>query len=284
MNNYFVPLFLGLLCSAAYAKFDNFDEALQSATDNASAQNYSDARSDLMEALSLATTQDQKSFVHYTLGFVDTGEQKYPEARADFDLVINNTNFIPMMRYGARISIGDTYAAEKKFEQARVEYTQVLKDKQSNSSAQYRAQVAIGNSYFAEQDYESARKEYAKLSSFKEDPIAELAAALFIGKTFFAEKNYVQSRIEDSKVLAIQRKDLLPALQPVFRFYKEVAQLHIAQGYFLERDYKRAKEELEKVLQMPDVGARSKSEAERQLKAIADIEVHGEPAPPKGNK
>lgn len=285
MKKYLCFLFMLLLCNASCADFDDLQEALQSASDNMTAENYADARSDLAEALTLAKTAEEKSLVYFSLGHVELAEERYPEARAKFVAVSIDKSLPAFIRYQSQIAIGDSYAAEKKTEQAILAYTKILEDKEADPNSQYSARVGIGDAYVIAADYEKARKAYSMLSLFKGKVfIAEVASPLFVARTYLLEKKYAESRIEYAKVLAVQGKDLPPAFRSVFQSYKEQAQLNIGQGYLLEKNYERAKEEFERVLQMSNVSAEGKAEAERQLKDIVRIEATQKPVPTQENR
>lgn len=249
----------------------NYQELFESGMDELQSQNYPEAREELKKALGLVTTDLEKDMVNYSVGLSYLAEGVFDKAREELKkpLLSKDANYRSM----ARLKFGDIFNIEKEFGQSRSEYLKVLEDKSTDEGLKYQAQSKIGQSYLFEKKYIKAREEFAKLVLFEKTiPFAKTVVLSFTGQSYIAEGNFVEARQYLSKILTTNVDDLPLQVQHVLRTQKSLAQLLVAETYLKQKDYSRAKEEYNKVLQMDKVSPIHKTEAETQLKAIAELE------------
>lgn len=274
-------LFAAVQVHAAPEDFASFREAMQTATDDLTAQNYEDAKADLDAALQLAKTDNEKRFVYFGLGNLSLILQNYQEARVQLTQALALSKEDAAMQLQILSSIGSSFLAEKDYEKARSSYDEAMAIENVSEVLKFSVQLQVAQTYFLEKKFEAARTELAKITAYQQImPVAELTAWTFDGKIFAEQGNTIKARERYQQVLAVDAEALLknqiaqfkPTYENLIRLYQQQAQLGIAESYLKDKDLKRAKSEYEKTLAMEKLNPLVKVEAEKQLKAIADLE------------
>lgn len=274
-------LLLNVVGMCAAAEPETFGDAIQSASDSVMVQDYPDAINSYQLALKLALTDQEKSLALLGLGIVHSVEERYAEARINFDKAAQLTDANPDLKLTYISYIGDSFLAEGNFASARAQYLRALSIKTAKPENRFGVQRSIGKSYLMEKKFSQARKAFRKLLGYESKvPDAKSSFTFMTGKSYFEEGKHKEARTFFKQTIAIDENSFVDK-NPKMRLLKsslirtdiQNAQLSIADSYFAEKDYVKAKAEYSKTLRLEKLNTYVRGSATKQLKAIADTEA-----------
>ncbi len=151
-------------------------------------------------------------------------EDKYVEAKKEYQKVFELETATPRQRSVTYIKIGDIYIVEDQFNNARKEYQKVFDVKGVGVDEKISALFLIGDSYAIEQNYKQAKDQYNKILSMKEaSSYHKIKAQEKIAEMFRGELNYAKAKEEYTKILSMegvtpkQKQEFAQRIRTIYR-------------------------------------------------------------------
>jgi tetratricopeptide (TPR) repeat protein len=276
MKKLFVVFALLCAVSSCYAVPESYRDAMDAGSIAVYTGTYEEAKSDFAKALSLAKTNGEKAGALFFMGNMSFLQEKYADARAIFDKVLAINQIDPTTKFHTYLFYAESYSAEGKYHEARLTYNKALSINMSPQEL-IAAQAEKAGTYLSNKQYAQAREEYGKIRAYKTfiSVAADVLADDYIGESFLAEGNFAAARKQFANGLMLKQKKTTSNNNSqqdnnfLFDLYQHEAQFDIAESYFKEKKYAKAKEEYNKVLRMKDPNF--KGEAKRQIIIIEKL-------------
>lgn len=248
-------------------------------------KNYPAARENLQLYLQMeGSSADERATARLAIAATYENEKSFPESRATLGEIISDKSVSPPLRAAAQETIGETFFSQQNWPEAIAAFHAVA-DVQGVSptliaTAQSRANdayVSQGHTEFIGPETEKLRTAFLQkaeeiaqsddkdLSLLREnltaaliltdpDSIIGLYTREKIAETYLISKDYGKAR-EELEKLAIYPTptDATPKARHSYELLNQKAQQNLAASYRLEGQTQRARQEYQKVLQMPNL-------------------------------
>ena len=231
----------------------------------------------------------------YAVSYVN--EKDEPKARVELAKVVANADIELSLRANAQNMIGQSYFDAADYSTARQEFAKTATLGVWPSFLVV-AQTQIIESYRRENNPQAAQKETTRFqmgmmqnattlmktkqgAAAREYFRAAIAVELVgtpsvmalgiraqIAQSYLSENNPAQARQELAPILEQDKAQIPEADRDAFRLMRQSAQLSFALSYAMDGDKKRSREELNKLLQMPELNPGIKTIAEQRLAAL----------------
>lgn len=224
-------------------------------------------------------------------------------AREEFAKIATDTKVAAPIRFMAQQELGEIPFSQGKFAEARVEFTKSAQIEGINILQKAGSQARVLDTYRREGNQEqvdallaqfqlplfkraealSKEKKYAQSRSYygaalivggeRQNPAFAAVFRVKVANTYIDERNIEQARKElrgaQEFVAQFNGRKLAPNITSGLQIAKELIQLSTAISYYAEGQKGRAKEEYQKVLQMPNLSAGVRSVAEKDLATLS---------------
>lgn len=202
MKNIIIFFSILLCLNLCAGTFRTYKQACQSGDYKLRQRQYGEAVKDLLEALSMAETEAEKSLVLLKIGHAYFGEADYKQAREMYSQVLVIEKGSSRDKTEALMKTAESYLMGKKYPEALASFENILEEKSITTLAKADIMARISQIYMAEKDYSKQRETLEKIIGMEEPlPVNKMRAMLQMGDSFTAEKKYEEALETFNRIL-----------------------------------------------------------------------------------
>ena len=258
------------LCSLKYAFAQvEFARVMHDAAKDVEEGQYEKAQTKLQLALRESSNDSEKTLAKITIASVDQAQGKGEQAVKSLLEIFEDQKIPVDLRLMAASNLSTVFMAQgnsmeglRTLEKSATitEYPDLLFNVQQRISVIY---SRLGK-------YDLAQKALQKVLVMKNvDPVTVVSTHIELAQLQLDLKNFKATRVEYENAISVDGKELDEFGLALFKEFKQDAKLGIANSYFQEGDYGKAKQQYTDVLTVKELTKEQRQEADDQLVAIA---------------
>ncbi|PQV64855.1 hypothetical protein B1R32_103122 [Abditibacterium utsteinense] len=263
------------LCSPSQLLAQQFSEPqtltewMQSASDNVIAQNYEDARHDYTEAARLARTDEEKATVQFGVANVDLAQLKFKDAQTKLLRLLAEKTTSNYLLISVKMTLGQSYAGNGQYKEARATFRELADAEDVADATKVTNQLSIAQTFIAEKKYEEAQLELEKIRTYSRTvPSAQVTPDVWVGRILVFQKQWDKARVKFADALRVNADTFSEMDKMLIGLYQDIARLENALSFEKEGNKTQAKNDLQALIERPQVAPQVLAEAKKQLKIL----------------
>ena len=230
---------------------------------------YEKAQTKLQLALRESSNDSEKTLAKITIASVDQAQGKGEQAVKSLSEIFEDQKIPIDLRLMAASNLSTVFMAQgNSTEELRtLEKAAAITE---DPNLLFNVQQRISVFYSRLGRYDLAEKALQKVLDMKDvDPVTIVSIHIELAQLQLDLKNFKATRIEYENAISVDGKELDEFGLALFKEFKQDAKLGIANSYFQEGDYGKAKQQYTDVLTVKELTKEQRQEADEQLVAIA---------------